>query len=69
MAGAIVGTLMAVLGGLNFVGYYEGFLLFLDYWITPWIGILLVMFYVYRIRDWSWLRIAQGSFGGHCWHT
>ncbi|GAB6946772.1 cytosine permease [Vulcanisaeta sp. JCM 16161] len=53
VAGAVVGTLMAVLGGLNFVGYYEGFLLFLDYWITPWIGILLVMFYVNKTRDWK----------------
>ncbi len=53
IAGAVVGTVMAVLGGLNFVGYYEGFLLFLDYWITPWIGILLVMFYVNKTRDWK----------------
>ncbi len=57
-AGAVVGTLMAVLGGLNFVGYYEGFLLFLDYWITPWIGILLIMFYVYRVRNW---RLVEDS--------
>ncbi|MGC9153436.1 MAG: purine-cytosine permease family protein [Vulcanisaeta sp.] len=52
VVGAVVGSALAVLGGLNFVSYYEGFLLFLDYWITPWIGILLVMFYVYKVRDW-----------------
>ncbi|WP_069806669.1 purine-cytosine permease family protein [Vulcanisaeta thermophila] len=52
VAGAVVGSVMAVLGGMNFIGYYEGFLLFLDYWITPWIGILIVMFYVGRVRDW-----------------
>ncbi|MDP8024025.1 MAG: purine-cytosine permease family protein [Nitrososphaeria archaeon] len=38
--GAVIGTALAVIGGLNFVGYFEGFLYFLDYWITPWIGVL-----------------------------
>ncbi len=39
--GAIIGTSLAIIGGLNFVGYFEGFLYFLDYWITPWIGVLI----------------------------
>jgi len=39
--GAIVGTALAIVGGINFVGYFEDFLYFLDYWITPWIGVMI----------------------------
>jgi len=39
--GAIAGTALAIVGGINFVGYFEDFLYFLDYWITPWIGVMI----------------------------
>ncbi len=40
LIGAVIGIVLAVIGGLNFIGYFESFLYFLDYWITPWIGVL-----------------------------
>jgi len=46
--GGIVGLALAVLGGRNFEPFYENFLLGLDYWITPWLAIVLVDFYLAR---------------------
>ncbi len=42
------GVALAVMGGLNFEGYFEGFLLMLDYWITPWIGVVIGSYYIKR---------------------
>ncbi len=42
------GIALAVVGGLNFEGYFEGFLLMLDYWITPWIGVVIGSYYIKR---------------------
>ncbi len=42
LIGATIGTALAIIGGINFVGFFEGFLYFLDYWITPWIGVMIV---------------------------
>ncbi|MGC9208771.1 MAG: purine-cytosine permease family protein [Nitrososphaeria archaeon] len=41
LIGATIGLILSVAGGLNFIGYYEGFLYFLDYWISPWIGVMI----------------------------
>jgi NCS1 family nucleobase:cation symporter-1 len=41
-----VGLLLAILGESNFGSFYEDFLLTLDYWITPWIGIMIAAFYM-----------------------
>ena len=51
LAGA-VGFVLAVLGATNFVGFYQSFLLTLDYWITPWIGVMVGAFFLSKVlRD------------------
>ena len=47
-AGGVVGFLIAVTVGSSFEPFYENFLLALSYWITPWLGIVLVDFFVVR---------------------
>ena len=37
----VVGFLFALVGSSNFGSFYQNFLLTLDYWITPWIGVML----------------------------
>lgn len=48
VVGGIVGLAIALLGGLHFELFFENFLLTLDYWITPWLAIILVDFFVIR---------------------
>lgn len=45
-AGAVAGFIIAVAVGTNFESFFENFLLALSYWITPWLAIVLVDFYV-----------------------
>lgn len=44
----VVGFALALLGSSNFAVNYQNFLLTLDYWITPWIGVMLAAFFVKR---------------------
>ena len=37
----VVGFLLALVGSANFGAFYQNFLLTLDYWITPWIGVMV----------------------------
>jgi NCS1 family nucleobase:cation symporter-1 len=46
VAGALVGLALSFVGQANFVVNYQNFLFVLDYWITPWLGIVLVDYYV-----------------------
>ncbi|MDG6900949.1 MAG: cytosine permease [Nitrososphaerota archaeon] len=48
VVGGIAGLLLALLGGAAFESFFENFLLVLDYWITPWLAIVLVDFYLAR---------------------
>ena len=41
-----VGFVLALIGSANFGSFYQNFLLTLDYWITPWIGVMVAMFFV-----------------------
>ena len=47
----IVGFVFALAGSTNFQGFYENFLLTLDYWITPWIGVMVGAFFVKKITS------------------
>ena len=47
----VVGFLLALAGSSNFGTFYQNFLLTLDYWITPWIGVMLGAFYVMMVRS------------------
>ncbi|HVP22359.1 MAG TPA: cytosine permease [Conexivisphaerales archaeon] len=48
VVGGLVGLALAVAGGENFESFFENFLLTLDYWITPWLAIVLVDFYLLK---------------------
>jgi NCS1 family nucleobase:cation symporter-1 len=45
-AGGFIGFALAAIVGANFVVAFENFLLVLDYWITPWVAIMLVDFFL-----------------------
>ena len=45
----IVGFVLALAGSTNFERFYENFLLTLDYWITPWIGVMTGAFFVKKV--------------------
>ncbi len=47
----MVGFFLALAGSSNFGTFYQNFLLTLDYWITPWIGVMLGAFYIKMVRS------------------
>lgn len=47
----MVGYLLSLIGSTNFGAFYQNFLLTLDYWITPWIGVVLAAFFVRKVRS------------------
>ncbi|MGC8633874.1 MAG: purine-cytosine permease family protein [Candidatus Limnocylindrales bacterium] len=44
--GGLLGLAFALAGAGDFTGFYSNFLLALDYWITPWLAVILVDFYL-----------------------
>jgi NCS1 family nucleobase:cation symporter-1 len=50
LIGGAIATALAALGGTNRISFYEGWLLFVEYWIAPWAAIVLVSFFVFRGR-------------------
>jgi NCS1 family nucleobase:cation symporter-1 len=44
--GGIFGLVLSLVLGSHFEGFFEDFLLVLDYWITPWLGIILIDFFI-----------------------
>ena len=48
VVGGLVGFALSILGRTNFVLNYQNFLFLLDYWITPWLGVVLVDYFVSR---------------------
>ncbi|MDA4128416.1 MAG: cytosine permease [Thaumarchaeota archaeon] len=48
VAGGSIGLALSILGGTNFETFYESFLLILDYWIMPWLAIVLIDFFVVK---------------------
>jgi nucleobase:cation symporter-1, NCS1 family len=67
VAGGAIGLALAFVGGSNFSANFENFLLVLDYWITPWLAIILVDFFVLHrtsaqstesARDWDFGAIG-----------
>jgi NCS1 family nucleobase:cation symporter-1 len=49
--GGALGLVLAILGYQNFTQNYQNFLIVLDYWIMPWLAIVLLDFFVFRRRD------------------
>lgn len=49
--GGALGFIVALLGYQNFTQNYQNFLIVLDYWIMPWLAVVLLDFYVFRHRE------------------
>lgn len=60
--GGCIGGALTVIVGSTFTSFYEGFLLLLDYWVTPWLAIMIIDFYVLRVRNRSAVENAR-AFG------
>jgi NCS1 family nucleobase:cation symporter-1 len=58
--GGCVGLLLALYGAANFGQFYQQFLLLLDYWITPWFGILAIDFFVLRKTSFASMNRIPG---------
>ena len=67
VVGGLVGLALSFVGQANFVANYQNFLFLLDYWITPWLGIVLVDYFVSRRTTvesssspplWDWRALA-----------
>ncbi len=59
--GAIVSFALGIIGYGNFYSFYETFLFILDYWITPWLGVLIAYYFIYSRR---WPGIPVKPFSG-----
>lgn len=51
IGGGVVGAVLTIAVAGTFVSFYEGFLLLLDYWVTPWLAIILIDFFLFGRRD------------------
>lgn len=52
---SLIGLGLSLLGSGSFEQYYNNFLLLLGYWLTPWLGVMLVGWYTQRHQP---LRVA-----------
>ena len=71
VVGGVVGLALSFIGQSNFVINYQDFLFILDYWITPWLAIILVDFFIARRTTvdssanppgWDWRALAAYVF-------
>ncbi|MHB1908828.1 MAG: purine-cytosine permease family protein [Nitrososphaerales archaeon] len=70
LAGGVVGFAITVIAGSTFETFFENFLLTLDYWITPWIGMILVDFFVLkRASPENTIRAKMFDFGSLAVYT
>jgi len=51
VAGGALAFIVALIGYQNFTNNYINFLVVLDYWIMPWLAIVLLDFYVFKHRE------------------
>ena len=49
----IVITVLSIYFYSTFANYFEGFLYVLDYWITPWLGVMIVEFFIAKKKTTS----------------
>lgn len=49
--GGVLGFILALIGYQNFAQNYQNFLIVLDYWIMPWLAVVLLDFYVFGHRE------------------
>jgi nucleobase:cation symporter-1, NCS1 family len=49
--GGVLAFIVALIGYQNFTQNYQNFLIVLDYWIMPWLAIVLLDFYLFKHRE------------------
>src|SRR5437763_156441 len=49
--GGALGFVLALIGYQNFLQNFQNFLIVLDYWIMPWLAVVLLDFYVFAHRE------------------
>lgn len=67
LAAGALGYALAVVFSTAFVPFYDNFLLTLDYWITPWIGIMVAAFFFTKVRGGvdtasDFLKVGLGAY-------
>ncbi len=45
---SIIAIILSIIFFNTFSSYFEGFLLVLDYWITPWLGVMIAEFFIVK---------------------
>lgn len=63
LAASAIGLALAVAGSSNFALFYQDFLLTLDYWITPWIAVMVGGFFISRAMP------KPGTWAGVRWRA
>jgi NCS1 family nucleobase:cation symporter-1 len=48
VVGGVLGFILALVGYQNFTQNYQNFLIVLDYWIMPWLAVVLIDYYVFK---------------------
>jgi len=48
VVGGALGFILALVGYQNFTQNYQNFLIVLDYWIMPWLAVVLIDYYVFK---------------------
>jgi NCS1 family nucleobase:cation symporter-1 len=51
VVGGALAFIVALIGYQNFTQNYQNFLIVLDYWIMPWLAVVLLDFYVFKHRE------------------
>jgi nucleobase:cation symporter-1, NCS1 family len=51
VVGGVLAFIVALIGYQNFTQNYQNFLIVLDYWIMPWLAVVLLDFYVFKNRE------------------
>lgn len=71
LGGAVVGTVVAIVGRTNFITNFENFILFLAYFLIPWTAINLADFYLVRREHYDIAAIfnPRGIYGLVSWRT
>jgi nucleobase:cation symporter-1, NCS1 family len=48
VVGGVLGFILALVGYQNFTQNYQNFLIVLDYWIMPWLAVVLIDYYIFK---------------------
>ena len=48
VVGGVLGFILALVGYQNFTQNYQNFLIVLDYWIMPWLALVLIDYYLFK---------------------